>query len=122
MSAFPLSEHFNRGEFACKCGCGQDTVDTQLITVLERIRTELNEPVIITSGNRCPTHNTVIGGSVNSQHMSGKAADIVVKNVTPSQVYSMLDTWYPRSLGVGVYNSWVHVDVRDERARWDKTT
>ncbi|EAS4214514.1 serine/threonine protein kinase, partial [Salmonella enterica] len=25
-----ISKYFKRSEFACKCGCGQDTVDAEL--------------------------------------------------------------------------------------------
>jgi hypothetical protein len=33
-----ISENFARSEFRCKCGCGLDTVDTELLRLLENIR------------------------------------------------------------------------------------
>ena len=110
-----LSEHFARHEFACKCGCGQDTVDAELITTLEAIREHFGEPITITSGNRCPTYNTKVGGSVYSQHLISRAADIVVRNVTPSDVADWLDQWPG---GLGRYPTFTHVDSRASVARW----
>ena len=42
---------------------------------LEKIRTLLGHPIRISSGFRCMELNRKIGGSVNSSHMDGLAAD-----------------------------------------------
>ena len=44
--------------------------------VLEPLRQQVNEPVIISSGYRCPQLNRAVGGSPTSQHMTGEACDI----------------------------------------------
>ena len=44
--------------------------------VLEPLREHVQEPVIISSGYRCPQLNKVVGGSSTSQHMTGEACDI----------------------------------------------
>ncbi len=49
--------------------------------VLEPVRSLLGSYVIVTSGFRCATLNRLVGGSVNSQHLLGEAADIVVRDV-----------------------------------------
>lgn len=116
-----LSENFSRSEFKCNCGeCGQDTVDYALLNVLQRLRDYYNLGITITSGNRCPAYNRSVGGAKNSSHVTSKAADIQVSTVRPEDVYSLLDQWYPNTYGIGLYNSWVHIDVRDQRARWNK--
>jgi len=46
-----------------------------LATNLEKIRTLLGHPLRISSGFRCMELNRKIGGSVNSAHMDGLAAD-----------------------------------------------
>lgn len=117
-----ISEHFDRTEFACKCGCGQDTVDTELLDVLERIRGYYGEAVYINSGNRCKTYNKSIGGAPASRHIVSKAADISMLSIPVEDVYTMLSTRYSDKYGIGVYDSWVHIDVRPEPARWDKRT
>lgn len=47
--------------------------------VLDPVRDKFCTPVIITSGYRCPQVNKLVGGSKNSQHMSGCAADFHIK-------------------------------------------
>ena len=113
-----LSKHFSRVEFACRCGCGFDTVDVELLEVLTTIRCAFNSPVTITSPCRCEKHNVNIGGSYGSKHKRGIAADIVVKGVTPDEVYKYLDDTYPTSYGIGKYESFTHIDVRHKKARW----
>ena len=112
-----ISEHFTRQEFACKCGCGFNTVDIQLVQLLERVREHFGQPVYVTSGCRCPAHNERSGGGSKSQHLYGRAADIVVRDVDPDDVADYLENINPNG-GVGRYSSWTHVDSRDCCARW----
>lgn len=113
-----LSQHFDRSEFACQCGCGYDTADYELVGILERLRSHWGQPIKINSGCRCEQHNKKIGGSPRSQHRLGRAADIVVKGKNPHQVYRQLEEWYPNRYGIGSYNTFTHVDTRGKRARW----
>ena len=115
-----ISKHFNREEFTCKCGCGQDTVDKVLIDVLEDVREHFAVPVIITNGNRCSKHNAEVGGVKDSQHTKGRAADIQVKGIHSDKVYEYIDSKYPDTLGVGKYTTFTHIDSRDNKARWTK--
>ena len=113
-----LSRHFRREEFACSCGCKSIAVDKVLIDVLEGVRTHFERGVKINSGYRCTTYNEKIGGGENSQHLLGKAADIVVKGVSPDKVHTFLNEKYPKLFGLGKYTTFTHIDVRDKRARW----
>lgn len=109
---------FTREEFACKCGCGFDAVDTDLLEVLIDLRNHFNSPVYINSGCRCLMHNRIIGGEDTSQHVRGKAADVRVRRFTPEQVYDYLTSKYPSRFGIGLYGLFVHVDSRSVKARW----
>lgn len=113
-----ISKHFSRWEFACRCGCGQDTVDVELISICETVRELVDAPITPSSGNRCETHNAAIGGGEKSQHLLARAADLSVED--PSFVYQCLCDVYPDRYGFGVYDSFVHVDSRAKKARWDK--
>lgn len=113
-----LSQHFSRSEFACKCGCGFDTVDSILLETLEAIRLNFKVPVKITSGCRCLAHNEAVDGVPDSQHTLGRAADIQLKGVPPSEVAD-----YVESIGVSVgrYSNFTHVDSRSgQPKRWGK--
>ncbi|MFA5630330.1 MAG: D-Ala-D-Ala carboxypeptidase family metallohydrolase [Porticoccaceae bacterium] len=107
-----ISTNFYRAEFACKCGCGFDTVDTELINVLQEIRYRFGKPITITSGCRCASHNAKVNGAKGSQHMLGRAADIKVADTSPKDVYDYLTAAYPDVYGFGLYPTFTHVDTR----------
>lgn len=115
--------HFKRSEFACKCGkyCNGYPVepDEQLVKLLENIRNHFGVPVTINSGVRCKTHNANVGGASASQHMKGTAADIKVKGVAPAKVAAYAETLLPGTGGIGIYGTFVHVDVRKQKSRWN---
>ena len=114
-----LHEHFTRQEFACKCGCGFDTVDAELLGVLIETREHFKSPIIITSGVRCKRHNAVIGGSDFSQHIQGKAVDFKVTGIHENAVADYLESKYTTSYGIGRYTGRTHIDVRENPARWN---
>ena len=111
-----ISQHFLRSEFACKCECGFDTVDVSLIELLEAVRLRFDRPITINSGCRCEAYNREIGGSENSQHMLGRAADFVIDGIDPSLVQDACDEL--DAPGLGRYDSFTHVDTRTGNARW----
>jgi uncharacterized protein YcbK (DUF882 family) len=114
-----FAEHFARSEFKCKCGrCLCDTVDVELLSVLGDVRKKFDAPVHIISGHRCPRYNALVGGVSASRHLLGQAADISVAGVGPTIVYDYLKLQYPDRYGIGLYATFVHVDVRGPKARW----
>lgn len=116
-----LSEHFDREEFRCKCNsCGYDTVDAQLLEVLEAVRQHFGAPVTITSAARCEAHNRKVGGSPNSQHLRARAADFVVKGLAPAEVADWLERTYPGRFGIGRYPTFTHIDTRGSMSRWSE--
>ena len=118
-----LSEHFTSSEFDCKgAGCCKETIiNPQLVEYLQAIRSHFNQPITITSGYRCSTHNTRVGGATGSRHSKGDAADIVVKNVSSREVAK-----YAESIGIkgiGLYETaddgyFTHIDTRTTKSFW----
>ena len=113
-----ISKHFYRGEFACRCGCGFDTVDAQLISVLEELREHFGVPIKVSSGCRCKEHNRAVGGSEKSQHLLARASDISMVDFTTAAICRYLEDKYPSELGIGKYDTFVHIDTRLRKARW----
>ena len=85
--------------------------------VLEPVRAHFGKPVIVTSGYRSPRLNTAIGGSANSQHCKGEAADIIIPGVHVLDVAQ----WIQRNLRydqlIYEFGRWVHVSYRFGRLR-----
>lgn len=88
----------------------------KLANRLEDVRTLLgNKPIHINSGYRTVSRNRAVGGVSSSQHLFGRAADIVVTGMTPAQVYKALDKEWDG--GLGGYSTFTHLDIWTRR-RW----
>lgn len=118
-----LSKYFVSTEMDCHgSGCCSITlINPQLIKFLNQIREHFNAPITISSGYRCPIHNSRVGGATGSRHTKGDAADIIVKGHNPKEVAQ-----YAESIGIkgiGLYETasdgyFVHVDTRDKKSFW----
>jgi hypothetical protein len=99
---------------------------------LEPIRALWGAPVLCVSGYRSPQHNARVGGARASQHMMGRAADIVPADIDWVSLRAghgteadakrlrdftcMIEHHLGKELegigGVGLYPGFVHVDIR----------
>jgi hypothetical protein len=87
--------------------------------MLERIRSTLGVPIIVTSGYRGRQVNALVGGVTSSDHTQGHAADIIAPRYgDPYQVAKALAPMVS-VLGIGqlIYEhiggrAWVHVSTR----------
>ena len=113
-----LTANFKVREFACRDGSDVIFAAPALTEVLQKIRSHFQAPVTVCSGYRTPGYNKKVDGAAYSQHLYGTAADIQVKGVSPAQVAAFAETLLPDSGGIGVYPTFVHVDVREKRSRW----
>jgi hypothetical protein len=124
-----LSEHFHLAEFtssqeATRRGIdntpSQDAISNLIelcVNVLEPVRISWNAPVVISSGYRSRELNTVIGGSVSSQHCFGEAADFEIYGVDNCELagwiadYLMFDQLILEfhQHGADLNSGWVHV-------------
>ncbi len=86
---------------------------------MEEIREYLGgNPIRVNSWYRDPVSNARVGGATKSRHLEGDAVDFVVSGVKPSEVYSLLDSVWGETGGLGKYNNFTHIDLRGSRARW----
>ena len=118
-----ITPHFKVREFACSDGSDVVFVATSLVDILEAIRVHFGRPVTITSGYRTVSYNAGLkNSSKKSQHCNGLAADIKVEGHTPKEVYDYACSLLGDHGGVGIYNTFVHVDVRASKSRFDYRT
>jgi zinc D-Ala-D-Ala carboxypeptidase len=110
-----VSANFNLREFQCRC-CGAVKLDSELLRRLQAIRTLTGRPMIINSAYRCSTHNRAVKGAANSQHLTGRAADIVISGMGIAQQRKICETYFGDG-GIGYANTFTHVDVGPPR-RW----
>ena len=114
-------------------GVDNSPSQTEVIENLRSLMEVVIDPIvdvypnlIITSGYRCITLNSRLGGSNTSQHVFGQAVDIQIPGLTTAEVYNYIyyqvTGWdqliweYPERGG----SSWVHVSYSSRNRR--KTT
>lgn len=118
-----LSEHFTleeltESDYATRHGLDNtpppDILDNlkRVAAVLELVRAAVGKPVIVSSGYRSPEVNVGVGGTVNSAHCQGLAADIKVHGMRPYDVCQAI-----RKSGIGYdqlileYGAWAHIGL-----------
>lgn len=69
--------------------------------------------VIVTSGYRCKALNARVDGTKTSQHMTGEAADIRVKDMKKA-IYVLQYLPFDQVI---VYDTFIHVSYSEERSR-----
>lgn len=125
-----MTRNFSKYEFECN-DKSEMPIDVEmnialLADQLQKLRDYLNAPITINSAYRSPSWNEKVGGSKNSQHLLGRAADIVVDGYTPDQVYDAIEKLISENKmkegGLGRYNTFTHYDIRGYRARWSHKT
>lgn len=101
--------------------CGVEHVDNLKAlceNVLQPLRDALKVPIIITSGYRCPELNKVLKGAVNSQHLKGQAADLVVPSMNLRKVFDYIKDNLPFDQLLFEHNKagdiWLHVSYKKD--------
>lgn len=121
-----LTKNFKLSEFESKDGSEMpDDVYENIVKLadeLQIIRDIVKRPIRINSAYRSVEHNRNVGGVSNSTHLDGIAADIVIVGLTPAKMYLIIDKLqhggYIMTGGLGLYNTFVHYDIRGRRKRW----
>lgn len=116
-----LSEHFTLEELTVSDYAvrnGIDNTPSELVIAnlrnlceftLEPLREIVKKPIVITSGYRCHDLNLAIGGSDTSQHMEGKAADIIVPGLSVSEVFELTSKYVPFDQVIHEFSRWTHI-------------
>lgn len=90
--------------------------------ILDPLREAWGQPIIVTSGYRCPKLNKLVGGSSTSQHANGQAADIRTLSDLPSENKKLFDLIQKLKLPydqlIDEYGfNWVHVSYSPRNRR-----
>lgn len=120
-----LSANFKVSEFKCKDGSDKILVDEALVDVLQDIRDHFKKAVNINSAYRTESYNKKVGGASKSQHLYGKAADIVISGVKPREIAEYAESKGVGGIGLYEYggtSGFCHVDTRSGKSRWIQTS
>ncbi len=113
-----MSKNFTEKEHSCKCGCGEVS-RMRLIKKLQRVRDGIDIPLILNSSVRCDEHNDRVGGTSNSYHLKGLAVDICTLGMDEETITALREIAFDVGFrGIGVYDTFLHIDLREEAAFW----
>ena len=126
MKYFTMGE-FMRSDTAARLGIDNrckkvhvPNIQALVANVLDPLREAYGKPIRITSGFRCPALNKAVGGSPTSDHMLGRAADIVGTPNTPEEnrrlfnLVQSLDLPFDQLIDEKGMR-WVHLSFRSEK-------
>jgi uncharacterized protein YcbK (DUF882 family) len=122
----PISASFRVREFASHLPGRSDRIvpfariSPEVVGKLQRLRDRLGRPITVTSAYRHPGLNRAVGGVRLSQHLTGRAADITVDGMAPTDLARQVVAVFGEQIGLGVYHrqNFVHVDIRGQKVRW----
>ena len=130
-----LTPHFSLAEFVRSATAQANGIDNSLNptakadqavirnlktlseNILEPLRDHVCQPIVISSGYRCPALNNAVGGSKTSQHLTGEACDIHIPSIIQGKQWMewIMDNtifdqliWERNSAGV----HWIHVSCK----------
>ena len=116
-----ITNNFKFGEFYCHGVRPPDGYVPNIIKVakeLQLLRDIVKKPIRINSGYRTKEfNNSLKDSSKNSMHLSGKACDISISNMSIPRLLFYVGR-YTNFNGIGISKSFIHVDTREVPAIW----
>jgi hypothetical protein len=96
-----------------------EKIDVNVVRVAKTLWSFLGVRPKITSSYRTPVQNAQVQGSANSQHIQGKALDLIFPGVDPAKVIAAAEQLQAKGLALQYPTGAVHIDTRDGPiARW----
>lgn len=111
-------EEMTQSTYAARMGLSNEPDESviknlrRMASKLEEVRAQIGRPIIVTSGYRSPAVNAGIGGSKQSQHMFGCAADIRALGMSPDDLILRIvgsDIVYDQL--IREFDSWIHISI-----------
>lgn len=105
-----ITKDFTAAEFACK-HCGKKGIRAAFVESLQRLRDAIGQPLIVTSGYRCPQHPIEARKAKPGRHAEGIAAD--VSGPPLAEIWQQAQQ-FPEFAGIGIapHQNYIHLDTR----------
>jgi len=114
-----VDRYFCLDEFECPC-CNRVMLHLILLRKLSALRQAIGCPLLVNSGYRCKKENRRVHGVKGSYHLFGLACDVTTASMDMSELLK-----YAKNInfgGIGIYDNFLHLDIRPEPEFWDGRT
>ena len=98
-------------------------IDRDALEKLQKLRDLWGQPMTVNSAARCAQHNKDVGGAPRSRHLSTEtiaSTAFDIKMLDRRKRHEFMEL--ARSVGfngIGLYKSFIHIDVRRHDAYWN---
>ncbi|WP_217497639.1 D-Ala-D-Ala carboxypeptidase family metallohydrolase, partial [Methanosarcina mazei] len=113
-----ISKNFKVKELAATDGARYARISPELVAGLQRIRDRVGSAVVLNSGYRHNVLNETVGGADESQHITGRAADIRASAKSPLDLARIALEELGCDIGIGLGRNSIHVDLRGQLTSW----
>ena len=102
--------NFSPKEFVCSC-CNTLKISPVVLDFVQQYRNISGKSVSITSGYRCPKHNSSVSSTgEDGPHTTGLAIDIATNTQSQYQLIRFALQYDPRAMGIGIAKTFTHID------------
>ena len=108
------SKYFSKAELQCKCGCEAAPMDATFLIMLDELRAIFGKPLLVSSGYRCPAHNSRVSSTgVTGPHTSGQAIDLKVDRGAAHQLLKIAMDMNFSGIGINQKGNgrFIHLDT-----------
>lgn len=121
--AMMITKNFSSGEMMCSCGCGEDSMDPDFMSILQNIRDEMQRPLRISSGVRCAKRNMEVSSTgKNGPHVprttGTMASDILIAGADALRLIDIARKHGISGVGISQRGShakrFIHIDILSE--------
>ena len=118
--AMMLTKNFSSAEMMCSCGCGEDSMDPDFMTILQNIRDDMNRPLRVSSAVRCAKHNSKVSSTgKDGPHVPRKngtaASDIVIAGADALRLIDIARKHGVSGVGISLRGThskrFIHIDT-----------
>ena len=130
ISTYFTQDELTASDYAARYGMNNEPDQRALESLrytalhLDRVRSLLGAPVLVSSGYRSPRVNEAVGGSKRSQHILGQAVDFIAPTFGSPRAVALCvaESHIPFDQLILEYGRWVHISFTQHNPRGDVLT
>lgn len=130
ISTYFTQDELTASDYAARYGMNNEPDQRALENLrytalhLDRVRSLLGAPVLVSSGYRSPRVNEAVGGSKRSQHILGQAVDFIAPAFGSPRAVALCvaESHIPFDQLILEYGRWVHISFTQHNPRGDVLT